>query len=92
MTWRAVHLLNVSPDTLWVCSVAAAPLSSDVADTAAFSPLVLSQRHVSRRGISEGRHVRIVEEEGERPADAGSRHGVASALAREALVNRPMKR
>jgi hypothetical protein len=55
------------------------PLSSDVVDTAAFSPLVLSQRHVSRRAISEDRHVRIVKEEGGRPADTGSRYGVAGA-------------
>jgi hypothetical protein len=79
VTWRAAHLLYVSPDTFWACFVAAAPLSSDVADTAVFSPLVLSQRYISRRGISEGRHVTIVEE-GERPANAGSRYGVASAI------------
>jgi hypothetical protein len=50
-----------------------------VAGTAAFSPLVQSQRYVSRHGISEGRHVTIVEEEGERSADAGSRYGDAGA-------------
>jgi hypothetical protein len=72
VTWRTAHLLHVSPDTFWACFVAAAPLSSDVAGTTAFSPLVLSQRHVSRHGISEGRHVTIVEEEGERPATRDS--------------------
>jgi hypothetical protein len=54
-------------------------LLSDVAGTAAFSPLVLSQRHVSRRGISKDRHVRIVKEDGVRPADPGFRYGVAGA-------------
>ena len=78
MTWRTAHLLHVSPDTFWACFVAAAPLSSDVAGTAALSPLVQSQRRVSRHGISEGRHVTIVEE-GERPSDAGSRYGDAGA-------------
>jgi hypothetical protein len=45
--WRTAHLLHILPDTFWAYFVAATPLSSDVADTAAFSPLVLSQRHVS---------------------------------------------
>ncbi|KAF7510189.1 hypothetical protein GJ744_007088 [Endocarpon pusillum] len=68
-----------STDTFWACFFAAAPLSSDVADTAAFSPLVLSQRHAGRCGISEGRHVTIVEEEGEEAGDAGFHPGVAGA-------------
>jgi hypothetical protein len=80
VTWRAAHLLHVSPVPFWARLTAAAPLSSDVADPAAFLSLVQSQRHVSRRGISEGRHVTIVEEEGERPVDVGSRHDVAGAL------------
>jgi hypothetical protein len=68
VTWRAAHLLHVSPETLWACFITATPLSSDVAGTAAFSPLVLLQRHANRHGISEGRNVTIVEEEGARPA------------------------
>lgn len=68
MTWRTAYLLHVSPDMFWACFVAAAPLSSNVAGTAAFSPLVLSQRHVSRHGMSEGRHVTIVERRGGSPA------------------------
>ncbi|KAF7502844.1 hypothetical protein GJ744_004999 [Endocarpon pusillum] len=78
-TWRAAHLLHVPPDTFWACFIAAAPLSSDVAGTTAFSLLVLSQRHVSRQGISDGRHVTIVKEERKRPVEAGSRYGVAGA-------------
>jgi hypothetical protein len=39
-----------------------------MAGTAAFSPLVLSQRHANRRGIFEGRHITLVKEEGARPA------------------------
>jgi hypothetical protein len=56
------------------------PFLSDVVGTAAISPLVLSQRHVSRHGISEGQHVTIVDKERKRPGDAGSHHGVAGAL------------
>jgi hypothetical protein len=52
--------------------------SSDVASTAAFLPLVLSQRRVSRDRISEGRDVTIVEGEGGHWG-AGSHHGVAGA-------------
>jgi hypothetical protein len=39
--------MYVLPDTLWACFVATAPLLSDVAGNAAFSLLILSQRHVS---------------------------------------------
>jgi hypothetical protein len=77
VTWRTAHLLHVSPDSLWACFVAATPLSSGVASTTVFSPLVQSQRHVSRHRISEGRHVTNVEVE--RPADAGCRYSVAGA-------------
>jgi hypothetical protein len=76
---------------LWACFVAAAPLSSDVAGTAAFLPLVLSQRHVSRHGISEGRHVTIVEE-GKRPAARDPAKVLPVPQAREALVEGSMKR
>jgi hypothetical protein len=92
VTWRTAHLLHVSPDTFWACFVAAAPLSSDVADTAAFSPLVQSQRHVSRHGISEGRHVTIVEEEGASPPTRDAATVLLVPQAREALVEGPMKR
>jgi hypothetical protein len=50
------------------CFVTATPLSSNVAGTAAFSPLVRLQRPFNRHGVFNGRHVTIVEEEGARPA------------------------
>jgi hypothetical protein len=92
MTWRIAHFLYVSPDTFWACFVAAAPLSSDVAGTATFSPLVQSQRHVSRHGTSEGRHVTIVEEEGARPPTRNAATMIPVPQAREALVEGPMPR
>ncbi|KAF7502721.1 hypothetical protein GJ744_005229 [Endocarpon pusillum] len=73
------------------CFVAAAPLSSDVAGTAAFSPLVPSQRRVSRHGISEGRHVTIIDEE-ERPATRDPTTVMPVPQAREMLVEGSMKR
>jgi hypothetical protein len=93
VTWRAAHLLHVSPNTFWACFVAAAPPSSDVAGTAAFSPLVLSQLRVSRHEISEGRHVTIInEEEGERPATRDPTTVLPVPQARETLVEGSMKR
>jgi hypothetical protein len=92
VTWRTAHLLHVSLDTFWACFVAAAPLSRDVADTAAFSPLVQSQRHISGHGISEGRQVTIVKEEGERPAARDPAKVLPVVQAREALVEGSMKR
>jgi hypothetical protein len=71
--------------------VAAAPPSSDVASTAAFSPLVLPQRHVSRYGISEGRRVMIVEEEGERPATRDPTTVLPVPQARDMLVAGSLK-
>ncbi|KAF7508883.1 hypothetical protein GJ744_008592 [Endocarpon pusillum] len=85
VTWRTAHLLHVSPDTFWACFVAAAPLSSDVTDTVAFPPLVLSQRHVSRRGIFGDRHVTTVEER-ERPATRDPAMVLMVPQTREALV------
>jgi hypothetical protein len=76
----------------WACFVAATPLSSDVAGTAAFSPFVQSQRYVSRHGIFEGRDVTTVKKEGERPADAGSRYGVAGASGEGGVGRGPIKR
>jgi hypothetical protein len=90
--WRTAHLLHVSPDTFWAYFVAAAPLSSDLAGTAAYSSLVLSQRHVSQHGISEGRHATIVEEEGERPATRDPATVLPVPQPREALVEGSMKR
>jgi hypothetical protein len=81
MTWHAVYLLHISPDTFWAFLIAAAPLSSDVATTAAFPLLVLSQHHVSRHGISEGRHVTIVEEEGEGEGESHELPAVGSGRA-----------
>jgi hypothetical protein len=92
VTWRIAHLLHVSPDTFWACFVAAAPLSSDVVGTAAFSPLVLSQRRVSRHGISEGRHVTIFEKEGARPPRRDAATLLPVPQAREMLVEGSMKR
>jgi hypothetical protein len=86
VAWRTARLLHVSPDTFWACFVAAAPLSSDVAGTAAFSSSVLSQRHVSRHGIPEGRYVTIVEEERGRPATRDPARMLPVPQAREALV------
>ncbi|KAL9117138.1 MAG: hypothetical protein Q9187_006331 [Circinaria calcarea] len=64
------------------CFVAAAALSSDVAGTAAFSPLVLSQRRVSRHGIAEE----------ERPATRDPTTVMPVPQAREMLVEGSMKR
>jgi hypothetical protein len=72
--------------------VAAAPPLSDVASTAAFPPLVLPQCHVSLHGISEGRHVTIVEREGERPTARDPTRVLAVPQAREALVEGSIKR
>jgi hypothetical protein len=41
VTWRTAHLLHVSPQMFWACFVAAAPRSSDLAGTMAFSLFVL---------------------------------------------------
>lgn len=90
MTWRDTHLLHVSPDMFQTCFVAAAPLSSDVASIAPFSPLVLSQRRVSRHGISEGRHVTIAEEERQATRDPTTVMPVPQV--REMLVEGSMKR
>jgi hypothetical protein len=42
----------------------AAPRSSTMTGNAAFLSLALSQRHVSRCGVSEGRQVKIIKTEG----------------------------
>jgi hypothetical protein len=62
--------------------VAAAPLESDVAGSAAFSPLVLSQRRVSQHGDLRGstRHDRRGG-----GGEAGSRHGDAGASCTEGV-------
>jgi hypothetical protein len=64
--------------------VAAAPLESDVAGSAAFSPLVLSQRRVSRHGDLRGstRHDR---RGGGEAGEAGSHHGDAGASGTEGV-------
>jgi hypothetical protein len=46
----------------------------------------------SRHGISEGRHVTIVEEEGARPLTRDAAMVLLVPQAREALVEGPMKR
>jgi hypothetical protein len=71
--------------------VAAAPPSSDVASTAAFSPLVLPQHHVSRHGISEGRQLTSFEEEGERPATRDPTTVLPVPQARDVLVVRSLE-
>jgi hypothetical protein len=91
MMWRAAHLLYILPDTFWACFIAAAPLSSNMAGTAAFSPLVLSQRHVNRHGISGSRHVTIVKEEGERPVTQNPIMALPVPQARGLLVEGSMK-
>jgi hypothetical protein len=54
--------------------------------------LVLSQRHVSRHGISEGRHVKIVEEEREKAGNSDPTIVLLVPQARKALVERSIKR
>jgi hypothetical protein len=54
--------------------------------------LVLPQCHVSLHGISEGRHVTIVEREGERPTARDPTRVLAVPQAREALVEGSIKR
>jgi hypothetical protein len=71
--------------------VAAAPPSSDVASTAAFSSLVLPQYYVSRHGISKGRHVTSFEEEGERPATRDPTTVLPVPQARDVLVVRSLE-
>jgi hypothetical protein len=82
VTWHATHLLHVSSETFWTFFVAAAPPSSDVARV----------RHLYRHGISEDRHVTIVEEKGERPATRDPTTVWLVPYARDVLVDGSMKR
>jgi hypothetical protein len=90
----AAHLLHISSNTFWVCFIAAAPLSSDIVNTAVFPSLIQSQRHVSRHGIFEGRHVTIIEEgeRGKRPMTRDPATVLPVPQAGEALVEGAMKR
>ena len=54
MMWRTTHLLHLSPEIFWACLIAAVPRSSDVAGTAAFSLLVLSQHHMGSSRVDTG--------------------------------------
>jgi hypothetical protein len=54
--------------------------------------LIPSQHHVSRYGISEGQHVTIVEEQGERLATWDPTSVLPVPQAREVLVEGSLKR